>query len=315
VNTFGRLFRLTDFGETDGKALGGIIDGFPAGIVIDYDFIQSELNRRIPSEEVNSTKRKEEDKVEFLSGIRSGQTTGAPIGFIIPNQDVKTNPDHLSILKPSHSSFTYKMKYGAKDNSYCGRASARQSACRVVGGALAKIILRKYNITIESKIIETGKAVITGDTFGAIVGCTIHNLPAGLGEPVYDKFDARLACAMLSINTAKGFDIGEGFEAGRMCGSEYHDIQNSDFTFRSNHDGGVQAGITNGQDINFSVAFKPIPTIQSARETIDFEGNPAIYSGSNRNDICVVPRVLPVVEAMAALVTVDFLLIAKTQCL
>lgn len=315
MNTFGKLFRLTDFGETDGKVIGGVIDGFPAGITIDYDFIQNELNRRIPSDEPNSTKRKEEDRVEFLSGIREGQTTGAPIGFIIPNQDVKANPDNLSILKPSHSSFTYKIKYGAKDNSYCGRASARQSACRVVGGALAKIILRKYNITIESKVIETGKAVTIGDTFGAIVGCTIHNLPAGLGEPIYDKFDARLAYAMLSINAAKGFEIGKGFEAARMCGSQYNDIQNSDFTFRSNHDGGIQAGITNGQDINFSIAFKPIPTLQLEQETIDFEGNPAIYRGNNRNDLCAAPRVLPIVEAMAALVTVDFLLISKTQCL
>ena len=315
MNTFGNIFRLTDFGETHGRVLGGIIDGCPAGLFFDYNFIQSELDRRTPSEDIHSTQRKEKDRVEFLSGINNGITTGAPIGFIIQNQDIKADADTLNIIKPSHASYTYKIKYGATDNSFCGRASARQTACRVVAGAIAKIILRKHNITIDSQVLQTGKAVNASDTIGAIVGCSIHNLPAGLGEPVYDKFDARLAYAMLSVNAAKGFEIGKGFEAGRMCGAEYNDIQCSDFSFGSNHDGGVQAGITNGQEVYFTVAFKPVPTLRSEQKTIDFEGNPAIYKGNNRNDICVAPRVLPVVEAMAALVTVDFLLISKCQSL
>lgn len=311
MNTFGRIFRLTDYGETHGKAMGGVVDGCPAGIEIDFSFIQDELKRRAPSEDIYSTERREEDKVEFLSGINDGITTGAPIAFLIPNTDVKPNPEFLNIIKPSHASYVYKVKYGAKDNSFCGRASARQTVCRVVAGAIAKLILKKQNIIIEARTLETGKSSLPGDTLGALVECTIRNIPAGLGEPVYDKFDARLASAMFSINASKGFEIGKGFKAANSCGSEYNDVQNSDFTFQTNHDGGIQAGITNGQDICFRVAFKPVPTLQMEQTSIDFSGNPVTFKGNNRNDLCVVPRVLPVVEAMAAMVTIDFLLLSK----
>jgi chorismate synthase len=276
--------------------------------------------------------------VEFLSGIENGKTTGAPIQFKIQNTDVQPDEAMLRVMKPSHASYTYKMKYGITDNSGIGRASARQTACRVVGGAIAKLYLKKFGIEIhaweeaenEEKfpfnrlkgwlpqadgVVEKGapsddgrgKKEMTGDTFGALVHCTIKNLPAGLGEPVYNKFDARLAYAMLSINACKGFEIGKGFAAANMKGSEYNDIQNPDFSFQSNNDGGVQAGITNGQEVCFSVAFKPIPTLQMEQHTIDFEGNPIICIGNNRNDKCVVPRVLPVVEAMAALVIADYI--------
>jgi chorismate synthase len=201
------------------------------------------------------------------------------------------------------------MKYGIADNSGIGRASARQTVCRVVGGAIAKIYLKKFGIEIHAWDCRDAVChVSTYDTFGALVHCVIKNLPAGLGEPMYDKFDARLAYAMLSINACKGFEIGKGFAAANMKGSEYNDIQNPDFSFQSNKDGGVQAGITNGQEVYFSLAFKPIPTLQMEQNTSDFEGNPVIYTGNNRNDRCVVPRVLPIVEAMAALVTADFLI-------
>ena len=311
MNTFGRIFRLSDFGDSHGEAMGGMIDGCPAGISIDFDFITTELNRRSPNHHEYSTQRRESDHVRFLSGVKNGKTTGAPIGFIIQNEDIIENAEHLDIIKPSHASYTYKMKYGAPDNAYCGRASARQTVNRIVAGAIAKLILKEQNIAIESNAVSYGKSVDKDDTFGAVTGCVIKNVPAGLGEPVYDKFHARLGYAMLSINAAKGFEIGYGFKATEMSGSQYNDIQNSDFSFRTNHDGGVQAGITNGEDIYFSVAFKPIPTTRIEQETINFKGENVSYKGNNRNDLCVVSRVLPVIEAMAAMVTLDFLLIAK----
>jgi len=326
MDSFGTSFILSDYGGTYDTHIGGTVTGCPAGVAIDFDFIQSELARRAPSAHPHSTQRKETDKVEFLSGIENGKTTGAPIEFKIPNTDVQPDEKMLHILKPSHASYTYKMKYGIADNSGIGRASARQTACRVVGGAIAKLFLKQFGIEINAwedgicrdamhcvstaRHGDAARHVSTdnsGDTFGALIHCTIKNLPAGLGEPVYDKFDARLAYAMLSINACKGFEIGKGFAAAQMKGSEYNDIQNPDFYFQSNNDGGVQAGITNGQEVYFRVAFKPIPTLQMERQTIDFEGNPVACTGNNRNDICVVPRVLPVVEAMAALVTADFI--------
>ena len=309
MNTFGRIFRLTDFGESHGKALGGVIDGCPAGLAFDEAFIRQELSRRAPgSGDSFSSPRKERDCVEFLSGITDDFTTGAPIGFVIPNEDVQRDLTGEHILKPSHASFTYREKYGAKDNRYCGRASARQTVCRVVGGAVAKLVLREQQITISSETLSLGKSSVKGDSVGAKIACTIHNLPVGLGEPVYDKFHARLGYAILSINGCKGFEIGKGFEAAKMKGSEYNDVQNPDFSFQSNNDGGVQAGITNGQEVCFSVAFKPVPTLQMEQHTIDFDGKPATYMGNDRNDRCVAPRVLPVVEAMAALVVADFML-------
>jgi len=321
MNSFGTSFILSDYGGTYDPYIGGVITGCPAGIEIDFEFIQSELFRRAPSQHPYSTQRRETDIVEFLSGIDKGKTLGKPIEFRIPNKDLQPDKEMLNILKPSHASYTYKMKYGITDNSGIGRASARQTACRVVGGAIAKLYLKKFGIEIvaweEVKWrmwdgdcgMEIAKQTSNddGDTLGALVQCVIKNLPAGLGEPVYDKFDARLAYAMLSINACKGFEIGKGFVAAKMKGSEYNDVQNPDFSFQSNNDGGVQAGITNGQEVYFSVAFKPIPTLQMEQNTIDFERNPATCFGNKRNDKCVAPRVLPVIEAMAALVTADFM--------
>jgi len=336
MNSFGAFFTLSDYGGTHDPHIGGTITGCPADIEIDFDFVQSELARRAPSQHPHSTQRREPDHVEFLSGIENGKTTGAPIEFRIQNEDVQPNKAMLHVMKPSHASYTYKIKYGITDNSGTGRASARQTACRVVAGAIAKLYLKQFGIEIhaweerkkgekhlllrEEKVADGGSLAdggsppddgrgepADGDTSGTLIHCTIKNLPAGLGEPVYNKFDARLAYAMLSINACKGFEIGQGFAVAKMKGSEYNDIQNPDFSFQSNNDGGVQAGITNGQDIYFSVAFKPIPTLQMEQQTIDFDGKPTTYIGTNRNDQCVSPRVLPVVEAMAALVVADFM--------
>lgn len=310
MNTFGRIFRLTDFGESHGKAIGGIIDGCPAGVTVDVDFIQQELDRRAPGRDIYASKRMENDRVTFLSGIVDGKTIGSPVAFVINNEDVVVDQDALRVMRPSHASYTYRQKYGATDHRYCGRASARQSACRVVAGAVAKLILKPYNIKIEADVDHSEESQVKeGDTFGAKVNARISNLPSGLGEPVYDKFSARLGYAMLSINACKGFSIGEGFEAAKMSGSQYQDIQRRDFSFQTNHDGGVQGGITNGEDVYFSLAFKPIPTTRQTVETINFEGEPVLWKGSERNDLCVAPRVLPVVEAMAAMVVVDFLLL------
>lgn len=312
-DAFGKVFRICDSGDTHSEFMSGIIIGCPKGVFIDYSFVDKELARRSPSNDKFSTHRAEIDKVIFDSGIENGYTTGDIISYRIPNSDVKINEDNRFVLKPSHASFTYMKKYGFTDNELCGRASARQTVCRVVAGAIAKLCLLNYGIEISSKIISTASPKCEGDTIGALVSCYISGLPAGLGEPVYDKFSARLAYAMLSINAAKGFEIGAGFKSASMSGSEYHDIQDRYFAFKSNHDGGVQAGITNGQQVYFNVAFKPIPSVRFDRETIDFQGNKTIMKGSNRNDVCVAPRVLPIVEAMAAIVTLDFILINNNK--
>ena len=311
MDTFGKTYRLTDWGDTHGEALEGLIEGCPAGLRVDMDFVAAELSRRAPSDDALSTKRRETDRVEFLSGLEDGVTTGEPIRFRIPNVDVKISETNRYVLKPSHASYTYMRKYGVTDNEQCGRASARQTACRVVAGAIAKLWLEERGVRITAKTLSTATPAREGDSVGALVEGRISGLPAGLGEPVYDKFSARLAYAMLSINAAKGFDYGMGFQAAEMSGSEYHDVQNPDFSFRTNHDGGIQGGITNGEEIYFRVAFKPIPSVRYDRETIDFDGNPVVMKGSDRNDLCVAPRVLPVVEAMAALVTLDFWLTSQ----
>ena len=309
MNSFGTLFRLTDFGETHGNCVGGIIDGCPAGIGIDETFIKKELQRRSSGSSL-STQRKEKDDVRFVSGIYDGKSTGAPIAFLIDNTDAEPNLSSNYLLKPSHASYVLKEKYGHTCNEQGGRFAARQTVCRVVAGAVAKLVLRQRNITIDSETLSVASIKKEGDTAGAVVQCRIANMPAGCGEPYYDGLDARLAAAMLSIPACKGFEIGEGFAAAKMCGSQYNDCQNPDFSFKSNHDGGVQSGISNGQPIIFRVAFKPIPTVRFPQQTIDYEGNVITYTGNNRNDIAVVPRVLPVVEAMAAMVAVDALLIA-----
>ena len=306
MDTFGKYYRLTDWGDTHGEALEGLIEGCPAGLYVDMGFVTAELNRRAPSRAELSTKRQESDHVEFLSGISDSVTTGEPIRFRVPNVDVKVSEANRHVIKPSHASYTYMRKYGITDNELCGRASARQTVCRVVAGAIAKLWLKDRGVRITSKVLGIAQPAREGDSVGALVEGRIQGLPAGLGEPVYDKFSARLAYAMLSINAAKGFEYGLGFKAAEMSGSEYHDIQNPDFSFRTNHDGGIQGGITNGEDIYFRVAFKPIPSVRYDRETIDFEGNPVMMKGSDRNDLCVAPRVLPVVEAMAAMVVMDF---------
>ncbi len=309
MNTFGTIFRLTDFGDTHGPCMGGIIDGCPSGLLFDIPFVQAELARRsLPGDG-----RCEKDEVRFLSGIYDGVTTGAPIGFVIENEDGIASPVTNQLLKPSHSSFVYKEKYGHTCNEQGGRSSARQTVCRVVAGAVAKMFLRNHGVTVTSRVLASSVQVPSGDTVGATVEAVIHGLPAGLGEPVYDKFDARLAAAMLSIPACKGFEIGEGFRAANMLGSQYNDVQNPDFSFQTNHDGGVQAGITNGEDVIFRVAFKPIPSIQLSQKTIDYQGNETIYASSNRNDVCVAPRVLPVVEAMAAHVTFDLMLLKQAN--
>lgn len=312
TDTFGIIYKLTDTGGTHDPFLEGTIEGCPKGTPIDFDFIQSEMARRSPNRSAESTQRREKDPVIFLSGIdENHKATGEPIRFQIPNQDVQVIEDNRHVIKPSHVSYTYFKKYGNRDNELNGRASARQTACRVVAGAIAKMVLRKQGIEIAAETVRTATPAREGDSVGALVHGTIHGLPAGLGEPVYDKFSARLAYAMMSINAAKGFEIGKGFEAANMCGSEYNDLQNPDFSFKTNHDGGVQGGITNGEDVCFSVAFKPIPSVRFDQNTIDFDGNPTVYKGSNRNDLCVAPRVLPVVEAMAAMVVLDFILLTK----
>lgn len=308
MNTFGTNFRLTDFGETHGECIGGVIDGCPAGLFLDVDFVQKELDRRslqvYQHTEMGGNARREPDKVRFVSGLHGNVTTGAPLAFLIDNRDVKINPEADRVLKPSHSSFVLKEKYGHECNEQGGRFSARQTACRVVAGAVAKQILANLHVEIVSQTESVADCAVD-DTAGALVRCVVRGVPAGWGEPAYDGLDACLAASMLSIPACKGFEIGEGFAAANMCGSDYNDRQNPGFTFSSNHDGGVQAGISNGQDIVFRVAFKPIPTLKCNQQTIDYQGNTAIYPGSPRNDSSVVPRVLPVVEAMTALVLVN----------
>lgn len=308
-DSFGDIFRLTDGGDTHGKSLQGKIEGCPRGLFIDVDFIQNELTRRAPSREGLSTQRVESDLVTFSSGIDAeGYATGEAICFQIPNKDVKINEANRHLIRPSHASYTYFKKYGYTDNELCGRASARQTVCRVVAGSIAKLILKPLGITFSSEVVSMAEPKREGDSVGTVIRGVIHHLPAGLGDPVYHKFSAMLAFAMMSINAAKGFEIGMGYRSAQMSGSEYNDLQNPDFSFQTNHDGGVQAGITNGEDVCFTVAFKPIPSVRFDQQTIDFEGNPAILKASDRNDLCVAPRVLPIVEAMAAIVVANFVL-------
>ena len=349
-NTFGRLLRLTTFGESHGEAVGGILDGMPAGIRPDFDFIRKQLARRRPGQSRLTTSRNEPDEVEFLSGIFEGQTLGTPIAFIIRNRNTRSSDyEHLKdAYRPSHADFTYEKKYGLRDWRGGGRASARETAARVVGGALAQQIIPHVRIragvyaigNISSQktydqldwdhvddtpvrsadanlshrfaeIIEQAKK--EGDTLGGIIIGLIENIPAGLGEPVFDKFEARLAAAMLSIPAVKGFEIGSGFAGTRMKGSEHNDIFLPDGSTRTNFSGGVQGGITNGMSIYFKVAFKPVATLMRPQQTIDRQGNEITLPPKGRHDPCVLPRAVPVVEAMAALTAADFYLIQKTR--
>ena len=314
-NTFGTAFCLTTFGESHGAAIGGVIDGCPAGILLDKALIEKELSRRKPGQNATMSARKEPDEVEYLSGLFEGKTTGAPIAFLIRNKDAKTSDyeNVKDVFRPSHADFTYQMKYGIRDYAGGGRGSARTLLPCVVAGAIAKQILATQGIEISSEVIEMGEAR-EKDTVGAIIQGTIKNAPVGLGEPAFMKFHAILAYAMMTINAAKGFEIGEGFNAARMRGSECND----EFTFdgerirtKTNHSGGVQGGITNGEDIVFRVAFKPIPSVMLPQQTVDIHGNAVTLEIQGRHDVCVVPRVIPIVEAMAAMVTLDFVLLKK----
>ena len=348
-NTFGTIFKLTTFGESHGPAIGGVIDGCPAGVHLDMEFIQAELDRRKPGQSAIVTQRKEPDTVEFYSGIFEGVTTGTPIGFVIKNANQKSK-DYSHIkdsYRPSHADYTYDQKYGVRDYRGGGRSSARETASRVVAGAIAKQVLKdiQFNayvsavgpITLETaynqldfsltetnavRCPDTVKASEMehyikqirkeGDTVGGVVSCVIKGVPVGLGEPVFDKLHAELGKAMLSINAVKGFEYGSGFQGAKLKGSQHNDLFNNDGTTKTNLSGGVQGGISNGMDIYFNVAFKPVATIMQDQETIDKEGNTVTMQGKGRHDPCVVPRAVPIVEAMAALVILDYYLLNKT---
>ena len=331
MNTFGNIFRLTCFGESHGRALGGVIDGCPAGVMLDEAFIQSELDRRRPGQSNLTTSRNEADKVEFLSGIFEGKTTGTPIGFVIFNTNQHSNDyDNVKdIFRPSHADFTYTQKYGFRDYRGGGRSSARETACRVVAGALAKLLLKQvgFDINIKAEMTEVGgqtdnleevilKAKEKGDTVGGIITCNISGVPVGLGEPVFGKLQANLASAMLSINAAKGFEYGMGFEMAKKFGSQVNDIfesKNGEITTRTNNSGGIQGGISNGQDIYFRVAFKPVATLLQEQPTVDKDGNPTVVKVRGRHDACVLPRAVPIVESMAAIVLADAYLLSKSS--
>ncbi|MBW4362156.1 chorismate synthase [Flavobacterium taihuense] len=348
-NSYGTLYRVTTFGESHGEALGGIIDGCPSGIQLDLDAIQFEMSRRKPGQSAIVTQRKEPDDVQFLSGIFEGKTTGTPIGFIIPNTNQKSD-DYSHIkdnYRPSHADYVYDQKYGFRDYRGGGRSSARETASRVVAGAIAKQMLSNIKINayvsavgplsldmpyheldfskIESNPVrcpdESMAATMEdyikqirkeGDTVGGVVTCVIQNVPVGLGEPVFDKLHAELGKAMLSINAVKGFEFGSGFEGSKMKGSEHNDLYNPDGTTQTNLSGGIQGGISNGMDIYFRVAFKPVATIMQKQESLDNKGNITEMTGKGRHDPCVVPRAVPIVEAMAAMVLADFYLLNKT---
>lgn len=349
-NSYGKLFTLTTFGESHGDAIGGIIDGCPSGLHLDFEAIQNELNRRKPGQSEIVTQRKEPDTVQFLSGIFEGQTTGTPIGFTIQNTNQKSNDySHIKdVYRPSHADYTYDKKYGVRDYRGGGRSSARETASRVVAGAIAKQLLKDVKIhaytssvgdiflekpyqdldfskiesndvrcpdgTVAQQMIEKIKAIRKeGDTIGGTVTCVIQNVPVGLGEPVFDKLHAELGKAMLSINAVKGFEYGSGFCGARMKGSEHNDQFNTDGTTQSNLSGGIQGGISNGMDIYFRVAFKPVATIIQKQNTIDNQGNIVEMQGKGRHDPCVVPRAVPIVEAMAALVLADFTLLRRQE--
>ena len=331
MNTFGNIFRLTCFGESHGRALGGVIDGCPAGVVVDEAFVQSELDRRRPGQSSLTTSRNEADKVEFLSGIFEGKTTGTPIGFVIYNTNQHSN-DYANVkdvFRPSHADYTYTEKYGFRDYRGGGRSSARETACRMVSGALAKLMLKQagFNIEIVAKMTEVGgetenieevilKAKEKGDTVGGVITCNISGVPVGWGEPVFGKLQANLASAIMSINAAKGFEYGMGFEMAKKYGSEVNDIftsENGKITTLTNNSGGIQGGISNGQDIYFRVAFKPVATLLTEQPTVDKDGNATMLKVRGRHDACVLPRAVPIVEAMAAMVLADAYLQNKSS--
>lgn len=352
-NTIGKLFTFTSFGESHGKGIGGIVDGCPPGIELDEDFIQHELDRRKPGQSAIATPRKEDDKVEFLSGVFEGKTTGTPIAFIIWNQNQHSKDyDHLKeVYRPSHADYTYQQKYGIRDHRGGGRSSARETASRVVAGAIAKLVLRQAGVDIRAFTSQVGPIAMTqtldstdlsliesnivrcpqpevaqqmidyiaalkkdGDSTGGIISCVIRGVPLGWGEPIFDKLQARLAAAMMSINASHGFDYGKGFDGVALKGSEMNDsfIRKEDrITTRTNNSGGIQGGISNGEDIYFRVLFKPVATISKKQDTVDTSLTEVELQARGRHDPCVLPRAVPIVEAMAALTLVDLYLNAK----
>ena len=357
MNTFGHIFRLTTFGESHGEAIGGVIDGMPAGIDIDMEFIQQELNRRRPGQSKITTSRNEPDKVELISGVFEGKSTGCPIGFIVRNTNQHSHDyDNMrDLFRPSHADFTYYYKYGTRDHRGGGRSSARITISRCVGGALAKLALRQLGISIQAYTSQVGDIALErdyhlydlsmtesnavrcpdtekaaqmeelisqvkaeGDTIGGIITCVIKGCPAGLGAPEFGKLHADLGAAMLGINAVKGFEYGEGFDGVTARGSEQNDIfiptseESPHLSTKTNHSGGIQGGISNGQDIYFRVAFKPVATILTQQETIDIDGNPTTLKAQGRHDPCVLPRAVPIVEGMAAMTILDHFLLNKT---
>ena len=354
MNTFGNIFKLTSFGESHGKGVGGVLDGVPAGIEIDMDFIQGELNRRRPGQSKITSPRKESDEVVFLSGIYEGKTTGTSIGFVIYNENQHSSDyDNLKdIYRPSHADYTFQSKYGHRDHRGGGRSSARETISRCVGGAIAKLALKQIGIdikaytsqvgtvklagtyhdydlsTIESNMVRCPDATTAekmidlihqvkseGDTIGGVISCVITGVPVGLGNPVFGKLHALLGNAMLSINSVKGFEYGMGFEGVGFRGSEMNDTffnDNGGIRTRTNHSGGIQGGISNGEDIYFRVAFKPIATLLQNVETVDKAGNEITLKARGRHDSCVLPRAVPIVEAMAAMVLFDQYLMGKS---
>lgn len=354
MNTFGNIFKLSSFGESHGAAVGGVIDGCPAGIELDLDFIQSELDRRRPGQSRITTPREEADKVEILSGVFEGKTTGTPIGFIVRNQNQQSS-DYNNIVeafRPSHADYTYLKKYGRRDHRGGGRSSARETIARVVAGAVAKLFLKQVGISVIgytsqvgtvkveqdytqldlSKIEDTAvrcpdldkaeemikvikEVQYKGDTIGGVVTCIASGVPVGLGEPVFGKLHAILGSAMLSINAVKGFEYGHGFDVS-LPGSKLNDSFYNDegeIKTRTNNSGGIQAGISNGEDIYFRVAFKPVSTILMEQNTVDIHGEDTVIKARGRHDPCVLPRAVPIVEAMAAMVIMDYYLLAKAN--
>ncbi len=316
-NRIGNVFSLTSFGESHGPAIGGIVDGMPAGVKIDFEQVRLEMARRAPGQGGATSARQETDEVEFLSGIMDGVTLGTPIGFIIRNRDQRpADYYHLkNVYRPSHADFTYQAKYGIRDHRGGGRASARETAARVVAGALAKQVLAKLGITVTaSQVSQVSQEIPQGDTAGGIVECVIRGVEAGVGEPVFGKLSSQLAEAVMSIPAAKGFEIGLGFDFVNHHGSEVLDkfvMKDGKMATATNFSGGIQGGISNGSDICFKVAFKPVATLMQPVEGIDSEGNAVTIEPRGRHDSCVVPRAIPVVEAMAAIVVLDNVLINR----
>lgn len=357
MNTFGNIFRLTTFGESHGEAIGGVVDGMPAGIDIDLDFIQQELNRRRPGQSKITTSRQEADQVEILSGVFEGKSTGCPIGFLVRNTNHHSQDyeNMRCLFRPSHADYTYYNKYGIRDHRGGGRSSARITISRCVGGAFAKLVLRQLGVSVQAYTSQVGpialdrdyrkydlsltetnavrcpdadkaremEALITqlkadGDTIGGIITCVIKGCPIGIGEPEFGKLHAALGTAMLSINAVKGFEYGEGFDGVTARGSEQNDVfcsQEGHITTKTNHSGGIQGGISNGQDIYCRIAFKPVATILTEQETVDIEGNATTFKAQGRHDPCVLPRAVPIVESMAAMTILDYILLRKAVIL